>query len=134
MNPCTGSCGQLERVFGRFTATPTEEERNPPPFRLTIARQLGNAHACVAHNLPSTGTTIGLSALAAVTLITLAAMLLRKSHQPGADHSDGAESRVAIGVATALSMAMLCVAACLCATVLHCLSDSPRVDAPGEDA
>ena len=126
MNPCTGSCGQLERVFGSFTATPTEEERNPPPFRLTMVRQVSNAHACVADNLPSVGTTIGLSGAAAVTLLTLAGMLLHKSPQAGA-------GAVGAGV-MALVMAVLCVAACVYGTVLQCLSDSPPADAPGEGA
>jgi hypothetical protein len=126
MNPCTGSCGQLGRVFGSFTATPTEEERNPPPFRLTMVRQVSNARACVADNLPSVGTTIGLSGAAAVTLITLAAMLLHKSAPSG--------TGVVEAAVMALVMAVLCIAACLHATVVQCLPDSPPADAPGGGA
>jgi hypothetical protein len=127
-------CGQLGAACGSFTATPTDEERNPPPFRLTIVRQVSHARACLAHNMPSTGTRIGLSALAAVTLITLAAMLLHQSPGADGDSADAAESRVAGGVVMALMTAAVCVAACLYATGLHCLSDAPPADAPGEDA
>jgi hypothetical protein len=122
-----------ESVFNRLTQAPAEEERNPPPFRLTIARQISNASACLAHNLPSTGMRIGLSASAAVTMITLAATLLYKPRQPGADPSDDAEWRD-VGAVTALVMAAPCVGACLWVTARHFLSDSPPADVPAEDA
>jgi hypothetical protein len=133
-------CGQLERVLGSFTATPTDEEWHPPPFRLTIVRQVSDARACLAHNMPSPETVIKGSAVAAVTLITLAALLLHKSPDDGADGDryDGAmpagESRAQGGVMIALIVAAVCVAACLYATGLHCLSDSPPADPPGEGA
>jgi len=137
MRPC---CRQLERAFSSFTATPTDEERNPPPFRLTIVRQVSHARACLAHNMPSTGTMFKGSAAAVVTLVTLAALLLNKSSELGADGdpyddvTPAAASRVAGGAMMALMMAVVCVAACLYATALHCLPDPPPANAPGEDA
>jgi hypothetical protein len=44
------------------------------------------------------------------------------------------ESRAQGGVVIALIVAAVCVAACLYATGLHCLSDSPPADPPGEGA
>lgn len=131
-------CEQFGRLFGRLAARPTDEERNPQPFRLTIVRQVRGARECLVANMPSHPTTIKASLAATGTLVTLAVVLLRRSSDldngdPNDDVMPSAVTRLDGGAVMVLVMAACCVAACLFATAWHCVSPPPP-DAHPEDA
>jgi hypothetical protein len=132
------SCGELGRVFDGFTAGPTDEERNPQPFRLRIVRQVRDARECLLANMPSGPTTIKASLVATATLVTLAVVLLRRSSDladgdPTDDVMPSAVTRLNGGAVMLLVAAAFCLAACLFATTWQCASN-PQPDARREDA
>lgn len=132
------SCG--ESVVNRLAQAPAEEERNPPPFRLTIVRQLDNARACLAFNRPSDPMIIKASIAGTITMATLAAALMLRMDVVGADGDlqhdviAVAAERLSTGSVLAILTAVSCIVVCVNASARHCLSDSPPADVPAEVA